>query len=351
MSKTYGFGIVGAGMIGSFHADAIRQLPNARLAAVCDSAPEPAARFGERCGCPGIARLDEFLSRDDIDVVTIATPSGTHADIAIAAAAHGKHCIVEKPLDITLDRIDRAIEAHAKAGTSLGGVFNMRFMPTARLFKKAVTDGRFGRFTFGMAYGPWWRDQAYYDNGGWRGTWALDGGGALMNQGIHTIDLLQWLMGPVRSVSARCATLAHERIEVEDAGVAAIEFANGAVGTIACTTSMWPGHFRTVEIAGTGGTVAMADQNFFFWQFRDERPEDADIRRQYLEFPAVSVGAANPAAGVTADGHRDNFAEFLAALDAGRSPTIDGPEARKAVEIILAIYESARRGGAPVEIQ
>lgn len=344
MGKEYRIGVIGAGMIGSYHAEAIKQLPNAKLVGVCDHASNRAAEFAQRCGCGGMCDLEGFLSRDDLDIVTVATPSGLHADIAIAAAKHGKHCIVEKPIDINLDKVDAAIDAHRKAGTLLGGIFNGRFLPTAQLLKKAVSDGRFGRLTFGMAYGPWWREQSYYDQGGWRGTWKLDGGGALMNQGIHTIDLLQWLMGPVKSVKAHMATLAHERIEVEDTGVAAIEFASGALGTIACTTSMWPGHFRIVEIAGDQGTVAMADQNFFFWQFRDERPEDAKVRERYLQFPAVSVGAANPSAGMTADGHRDNFASFLSALDAGRVPDIDGTEARKAVQIILAIYRAAQTG-------
>lgn len=351
MARTYRFGIVGAGMIGHYHAEAIRELPNAGLAGVCDEVEEAAERFGEKHSCPWTCDLEKFMARDDIDVITVATPSGSHAEVAIAAARHGKHCICEKPLDITLDRIDRMIEAHVRAGTTLGGIFNFRFLPTARLFKQAAEAGRFGRLTYGMAYGPWWRDQAYYDKGGWRGTWQLDGGGALMNQGIHTIDLLQWFMGPVRRVLAMCKTLAHERIEVEDTGVATIEFANGALGTIACTTSMWPGHFRIVEVAGTDGTVAMADQNFFFWQFRNETAEDDDIRRRYLQFPAASVGASSPSAGLTAEGHRANFAEFLQALDEKRPPAIDGPEARKSVAIILAIYESARRGGAAVEVR
>ncbi len=351
MAKTYGFGIVGTGMIGNFHAEAIKQLPNARLVAACDTQPGLAAQFAAKHGCEGMDNLERFLARDDIDVVTVATPSGTHADIAIAAARYGKHCIAEKPLDITLDRIDRMIEAHEKAGTTLGGIFNFRFRETTRLFKQAVDEGRFGRLTFGMAYGPWWRDQEYYDKGGWRGTWALDGGGALMNQGIHTVDLLQYLMGPVRRVMASCATLAHQRIEVEDTAVATIEFANGALGTIACTTSMWPGHFRIVEVAGSDGTVAMADQNFFFWQFRKETPDDDRIRREYMQFPAVSIGAANPSAGMTADLHRENFREFLQALDERRRPAVDGREARKAVQTILAIYESAKQGGKAVEIR
>ena len=349
MSKKYGFGIIGAGMIGQFHADAIKQLANGRLVGICDTVPGAAKKVADKHGCEASEEVEAFLSRKDIDVVTVATPSGTHADLAIAAAKHGKHCIVEKPLDITLAKIDAAIAAHERAGTQLGGIFNIRFLKTAQLFKRAVDEGRFGRLTFGMAYGPWWRDQAYYDQGGWRGTWEMDGGGALMNQGIHTIDLLQWLMGPVKRVNARCATLAHERIEVEDTGVAVLEFANGALGTIACTTSMWPGHFRIVEVSGTDGTVAMADQSFFFWQFRKPRPQDEEIGKKYMEFPAVSMGASNPSAGMTADGHRDNFASFLKALDEGRRPEIDGAEARKAVEIILAVYESARTGR-PVEI-
>lgn len=344
MAKTYGMGIVGAGMIGAYHAEAIKGLPNAKLAAICDLAPGVARKLGTKCQCDGVDNLDDFLARDDIDVITIATPSGLHGDIAIAAAKHGKHCIVEKPIEITLDKIDAVLEAHDKAGTQVGGIFNMRYEPTARLFKGAVEAGRFGRLTFGMAYGPWWRDQDYYDKGGWKGTIAMDGGGALMNQGIHTIDLLQWLMGPVKRVTAFTKTLAHERIEVEDTGAATLEFANGALGTIACTTSMWPGHFRIVEVAGDRGTVAMADSKFFFWQFAEETERDDEIRRDYVEFPAVSVGAANPSAGLTADCHRANFADFLDSVDKGTEPPVSGRDARKAVEIILAVYESARSG-------
>jgi predicted dehydrogenase len=201
-----------------------------------------------------------------------------------------------------------------------------------------------------MAFGPWWRDQAYYDQGGWRGTWNLDGGGAIMNQGIHTIDTLQFLMGPIKQVSAITRTLCHERIEVEDTSAVAVEFANGALGTIACTTSMWPGHYRTIEVSGSQGTVSMADSKFTFWQFAKEQPEDAEIREKYLDFPKVSVGAANPSAGMTAALHQANFADFLEAVEAKRQPTISGAEARKAVQIILAIYESAKTGK-PVEIK
>ena len=349
--KNWRIAVIGGGMIGYWHAEAIRQLPNAELVAVCDHGSGKAEKFGPRCACPlGTCDLERLIARDDVDVITIGTPSGSHAEIAELAAKHGKHCIVEKPLEISLERIDRMIAAHAASGTALGGIFNGRYVPTAGIFKQAVEQGRFGRITFGMAYGPWWRDQAYYDDGGWKGTQALDGGGAFMNQGIHTVDMLQWLLGPVRRVTAMVGTLAHERIEVEDTGAAVVEFANGALGTLACTTSMWPGKSRQIEVSGTNGTVSMGDSAFNTWQFREETPEDDAIRAQYLAKPTAAVGASDPSAGFSADSHRDNIADFLAALDAGQTPSIDGHAARKAVRIILAIYESARNGGAPVEL-
>lgn len=349
--KTYRMGVIGGGMIGYWHAEAIRQLPNAELVGVCDHGSGKAAKFGPRCGCAaGVCDLERFIARDDLDAITIGTPSGTHAEIAEMAARYGKHCIVEKPLDISLERIDGMIEAHEKAGTTLGGIFNGRFVPAAGLFRQAVEAGRFGRITFGMAYGPWWRDQAYYDEGGWKGTQALDGGGAFMNQGIHAIDMLQWLMGPVRRVSAFTAILGHDRIEVEDTGGAVAEFENGAIATLACTTSMWPGKARQVEVAGTGGTVSMGDSMFNTWRFREETTGDEDIRKQYLAKPTPALGASHPSGGFSADGHRENFAEVLAAIDDGRKPSVDGREARKAVRIILAVYESARKGGTPVTL-
>ncbi|HOA73424.1 MAG TPA: Gfo/Idh/MocA family oxidoreductase [Phycisphaerae bacterium] len=350
MAKKYGMGIIGAGMIGNFHARAIKGLPNAELISVCEQVPERGQKFAAEHGCAFYDDLTKFLNDDRLDVVTVATPSGLHRDVAVAAAKAGKHCIVEKPIEITLPRIDAILEAHDKAGTTVGGIFNMRYEATTKLLKQAVDQGRFGRMTFGMAFGPWWRDQAYYDQGGWRGKWEIDGGGAMMNQGIHTIDLLQYFMGPVKQVCAFTRTLCHERIEVEDTSAVAVEFASGALGTMACTTSMWPGHYRVIEVAGDRGTVGMADAKFIFWQFAEETEEDNRIRAEYLDFPKVSVGAANPSAGMTPDLHRANFADFLAALDEKRQPSISGLEARKAVQIILAVYESARTGK-PVALQ
>ncbi|MDH3605131.1 MAG: Gfo/Idh/MocA family oxidoreductase, partial [Candidatus Tectomicrobia bacterium] len=325
--------------------------PNARLTGVMDHGSGKGQLIAPDTDTRGAGDIDVFLARDDIDVILIATPSGTHMEIAVKAAEAGKHCMVEKPLDITLERIDRMIEAHEQAGTLLGGIFNTRYSKTAQLVKRAVEAGRFGRITFASALGPWWREQSYYDDSYWKGTWALDGGGALMNQGIHSIDLLQWLVGsPVQRLSGHIATLAHERIEVEDTGSASLEFADSALGTIACTTSMWPGHHRSITLAGTDGTAVLAEGNLLFWQFREETDADRTIRDTYLSLPGVGTAASDPTAGVTAAGHRAVFEDFLNALSRGKKPSVDGLEARKAVEIILAVYASAKKGGAPVTL-
>ena len=346
---THRFGIVGSGMIAPVHLAAIRALPGAQATGIMDHGSGHGKKLAPELDATGCDDLDVFIARDDIDIITVATPSGLHYEAALKAAQAGKHCIVEKPIDIQLSRIDEMISAHRHAGTLLGGIFNTRFSEAAQLLKQASQSRRFGRLTFASAVGPWWRDQSYYDASAWKGTWALDGGGALMNQGIHSIDLLQWLVdSPVTSVSGRIATLAHENVEVEDTGAAGLVFENGALGTIACTTSMWPGHFRTITLAGTEGTAVLGDANLLVWQFRDELPRDQGIRDRYLGLPGPGIGASDPSAGLDCEGHKAAFAEFLAALESGRSPPIDGREARKAVSTILAIYESARLGGIPV---
>lgn len=345
------FGIVGAGMIARIHAQALAQMSGCELTGVMDNGRGSGLEIAPGSDDRGAGNIDDFLARDDIDVITISTPSGTHADIAIKAAKAGKHVICEKPLDVSLSQIDAMIKACDDAGVRLGGIFNTRFTAGAIAVKQAVDSGRFGRLTFGQAFGPWWRDQDYYDSSDWKGTWALDGGGALMNQGIHSVDLLQWLMGsPVKRLSGHIATLAHDSIEVEDTGSASLEFANGALGIIACTTSMWPGHFRTITLAGTDGTATLADGNLLTWEFRKPLPEDSELLAQLGGLPGAGVGASDPAAGVDAHGHQAVFEEFLTALESGHKPEIDGVESRKAVEIILAIYESARNNGASVEL-
>src|SRR3954452_9749729 len=226
---TQGFGIVGCGMISSFHAKAIAEVRGAKLAACYDTREPAAEKFAAEFGCKAYTDLDAMLSDPKLSIVTIATPSGAHMEPAVAAAKQGKHVIVEKPLEITLKQCDRIIDACKKAGVQLGAIFPSRFHDSSVKIKRAIDGGRFGRLTLGDAYVKWFRTQQYYDSGAWRGTWALDGGGALMNQAIHSVDLLTWLAGPVAEITAHTGLLAHERIAVEDTAVATLKFKSGAL--------------------------------------------------------------------------------------------------------------------------
>ena len=343
--KKYGFGIIGCGMIADFHARAIAELPNARLAAVSSRSEENARRVADAHDCAWHTDHKELVRREDVDIITICSPSGAHMEYALDAAAAGKHVVVEKPLEVTLERCDRIIAGCAKAGVQLVTIFPSRFQSVNQLVKKTVDGGRLGRITLGDAYIKWWRTQAYYDSGGWRGTWELDGGGSLMNQSIHAIDLLQWLMGEVDTVVGLTGTLVHERIEVEDTAVAALRFKSGALGVIEGTTSVYPGFFKRLEISGDKGTIATEEEDIARWEFADERPEDARIREDFSSKTSTGGGASDPKA-ISHEGHLHQFADLMSALNEGRPPLIDGREGRKAVEIILAIYKSNKEGKA-----
>jgi UDP-N-acetyl-2-amino-2-deoxyglucuronate dehydrogenase len=339
--KTWNFGIVGAGLIADFHARAIRELPNARLSGFFDSVTDKARQLAERYGVRAYESLDALLADEGVHIVTIATPSGAHGKPVVAAARAGKHVLCEKPLEITLARIDEMIAAHRAAGTMLGGVFQNRFNPAMVPLRQAVADGRFGRITYAAVFVPWWRSDEYYA-GSWRGTLAMDGGGAMMNQSIHMIDMLLDVAGPVRRVSAFTATLAHA-IEAEDTAVASLEFANGALGHIYGTTASWPGRFKQFEMTGSRGTVVYVEDSLTIWQFAEPRPEDEGIRSRFGQVPSAGGGVADPAA-IGHQNHARNFAAFVEALEADRPFEIDATQARKSVELILAIYRSAREG-------
>lgn len=340
------FGIIGTGMIGGFHAKAIDAMEGGSLGGVADQAAERAEAFAAENNTQAYASVDAMLADPAIEVVTIGTPSGAHFDPAMAAIAAGKHVIVEKPLEITTDRIDQMMAAAAAQGVTLAAILNRRFHPGMDAFKKAVHEGRFGQLTSASAYVKWYRDQAYYDSAGWRGTWALDGGGALMNQSIHTIDALIYLAGPVKSVQANTACLAHERIEVEDIAVAIVEFENGARGVIEGTTTAWAkdGHPARVQLSGTEGSVFLADEAFEVWEFMNESAEDQEIRNTLMKGAGVGLGANDPSA-ISFGQHTRNFEEVVQAIQEGREPSTSPKEARKSVELIEAIYASAREDG------
>ena len=337
--KIWNFGIIGAGLIADFHARAIGDIENAKLIGFADAIPDKARQLAEKHSCRAFADNEELLHSPDIDIVTIATPSGAHLEPVVAAAEAGKHVICEKPLEITLDRVDAMIAAHEKAGTLLGGVFQNRFNEAMGPLREAIRTERFGKITFAGVYVPWWREESYYQ-GSWHGNWKLDGGGALINQSIHTIDMLCDLMPPVESVQAYADHLAHD-IEAEDTAVAALRFTNGALGLIYGTTASWPGQFKRFEITGTKGTVVYLEDSLTVWRFAEEKPEDKEIRQKYGSVQNTGGGMADPAA-ISYVGHRKNFQSFLNALETGGAFEISGAEGRKSIELVLAIYQSAK---------
>ena len=338
-----GFGIIGCGMIANFHSKAISDLRGTRLVACYDMIPPAAQRLANETGCEAYSDLKKILDNPNVDIVTICSPSGAHMEPAIAAAKAGKHVIVEKPLEITLKRCDRILEACDKAGVQVATIFPSRFHESSQLVKKAIDAGRFGRLTMGDAYVKWYRTQAYYDSGAWRGTWKLDGGGALMNQAIHSVDLLSWLMGPVEEISANFATLAHTRIEVEDVATATLRFANGALGVLEATTAAYPGALKKIEIHGSAGSAGILEEDICTWEFAKPRKSDAALLERMTGKTETGGGAADPTA-IGHHGHTLLFKDFLAALKKKRSPLVGGEEGRRSVEIILALYKAAETG-------
>jgi predicted dehydrogenase len=343
--KPLGFAIVGCGMIARFHARALADVPGTRVAALVGRTVASARRMADELGlrCEPSDDLAAVLRRPDVHAVIVTTPSGAHLEPAVAAAGAGKHVVVEKPLEITAARCDRIIAACDAHRVKLCTIFPSRFGDANRTLKAAVDAGRFGRLTLGETACKWWRPQSYYDEGGWKGTKALDGGGALMNQAIHNVDLLLWLMGPATHVGGFTATLAHERIEVEDTAVACLRFASGALGVIQAATSVHPGLPKTVAVHGDRGTAVIEQDDILRWELSPETPEDRAIKERFATKVGASGGASNPAA-ISHVGHARQLADFVRAIETDTAPLVDGREGRRAVEVIEAIYRSAETG-------
>lgn len=346
MPEPFGFAIVGCGMIARYHSRAIAEIPGARVAALVSRTPKSAADLLAETPtppCPVFATVAEAVKAPGVDAVIITTPSGAHLEPALVAAAAKKHVVVEKPLEITGPRCQEIIDACDRAKVQLCTIFPSRFSDSNVTLKAAVDAGKFGRLTLGEAANKWWRSQKYYDEGGWKGTMALDGGGALMNQAIHNVDLLLWMMGPAATVCGLTATLAHERIEVEDTAVAAIRFKNGALGVITATTSVHPGYPKQIAIHGDRGSAVIEHEDVLKWDFDPPTPADAEVRERFAAKVGASGGAADPKA-ISHEGHRRQLADFVDAVRGKWLPKVDGREGRKAVELICAIYESNRTG-------
>ena len=336
------FALIGAGSIATTHAAAIADLPDAQVTVVYNRSETHGRALAARCQADWVDDLAQAIDRPDVDAISVCTPSSLHMEPALIAAAAGKHILVEKPLEINLARIDRMAAAATAAGVMLGCVFQQRYAKGILAAKAAVDAGRLGQLVLADAAVKWHRTQAYYDDS-WHGQWALDGGGALMNQAIHTIDLLQWLAGPVVNVFGRTATMAHGEMETEDTASAVLAYANGAMGVIQGATSAWPGDAARLELHGTQGTIMLEEGQIVTWKLADAAP-DEEARMLNLE-QSTGSGAGDPKA-IGTELHRRQIGDMVEAIRHQRPPAVDAAEARKSVEIIRAIYHSASTGQA-----
>lgn len=332
------FGIIGTGVIAQTHAKALSEVEGAELVSCYDLNVDRSKAFAAENSCSAFDDIDSFL--DSIDVVTITTPSGAHLDGALAAIDKKKAVVIEKPLEVTVARCNEIIERAEKNDVLVAGVFQSRFHDAPKLIKKAIDEGRFGKIVLIDAQIKWYRSQEYYDAIPWHGTKKLDGGGALMNQGIHAIDLLSWFGGDVDTVFGQCKTLAHERIEVEDTAAAVLNFKSGAIGVIEGSTASWPGFFKRIEISGSEGSAILEEESLIKWEFKNEKPEDKEIREKYSSLITSGGGASDPKS-IGYHGHRMVFEDVVDAILTGREPLITGKEAMKAVSIIEAVYKSS----------
>jgi len=336
------FGVIGCGVIGPFHIEAIEAVPATKLVAVCDVIEERAKDAAAKHGVDYHTDYHDLLAREDIDAVSICTPSGMHGDMTIEAARAGKHVMCEKPMDIHLAKMEAMIAECAQAGVKLGVIFQRRTQPVWQRVHDTVQAGKLGKLVLGDAYLKYYRSQEYYDSAGWRGTWQWDGGGALMNQGVHCVDVLQWVMGPVKSIYAHAGHLAR-KIEVEDTAVAALTFANGAFGVLEGTTSV-VGMDHRLEFHGDQGTICVDGDDLVKWEVPGETLEQV---RSSLTIERD--GAASDPRAIGVQGHQRQIWDLAEAIRQDRKPMVSGEEARRAVEIILGVYKSARTG-APVTL-
>jgi len=334
-----GFAVVGCGSISKAHIHAIHANQRATLSAVVDIVPERAKAVAEKNNCLWFSSIEEMLAKANVDVVNICTASGLHMEPALIAAQAGKHLMIEKPLEVTRERCDAIISACEEHNVLLGGIFQCRFFAANQLVKQAVAEGKFGQMVLGNAFVKWYRPPSYYAETSWRGTRRFDGGGALMNQAIHHVDLLQWIMGQVTSVQAFSDRLLHKHIEVEDAVTAILRFASGAMGILQASTAVQPGYPKRLEIHGTMGGAILED--------------DLLVEQSGLKIDPKTEAAINQHAGGATHsdptalsylGHELQISDFIEALCTGREPAVSGREARKAVDLVLAIYEAAESG-------
>ncbi len=352
------FGVVGIGAIGPSHAFAINKVAATEVAALCSRRPDEAEPLAREYGVPYCGTVEELLEQD-IDAVTLCTPSGLHLDIALQVLAAGKHLVVEKPLEISTERVDRIIAAAREKGVKLAGVFQSRFKPVVQQLKTLMDNGLLGDIYGGSAYMKRYRTQDYYDSGGWRGTWEIDGGGCLMNQGIHEVDLLAWFMGEVAEVIGVTETCGRQ-VEVETLALALVKYASGARGVIEASTVTYPDPSPYIEIFGSRGTLTFSNSRVLRMELVEPTPAEEAARqdlfeqRRQLEQKEAqenkNIAPGTPVGSVDM-GHAPVFEDFARAVRQGGEPLVNGAEARRSVELVTAVYESSKNGSIPIQLR
>ncbi len=333
------FAVVGCGGIGKLHSRVIKEIESAELVAVCDANQKSAEELAAAHGAKPYSQLAEMFSSEKVDVVSVCVPSGVHAEVGVEAARAGKHVLVEKPIDVNLENADRLLEAARKGRMKVGVISQYRFVPSVMRLKEAAESGKLGRIVMASVYVKRFRSQGYYKSAGWRGTWKMDGGGALMNQGVHFVDLVRWIVGDVESLFAVKGTLAHD-IEVEDALSATLQFSNGALGSIEASTAWYPGLPDRLEVCGTLGSAMIDDMGGeFSCVFPPDKTPEPFGNPKLAQGGLAVREPVKP--GVA---HKAQIEDFVQAIFENRQPAVTGEDGRKALEIILAAYRSSESG-------
>lgn len=333
-----GFGVIGCGFIGMLHAGVIAALDGAYLAAVADSDAEKTEEAVRKWGCRSYKDYHEMLRDPDVAVVSVCLPSGMHSSVTIEAARDRKHVICEKPIDIHVERAQEMVDTCRECGVELGVIMQHRFDKPIVLLKQAAAEGKLGKLLWGASRTIWYRDEEYFSNP-WRGTWEFDGGGSLMNQSIHYIDLLLDIFGKVKSVNGKCRRLLHQEIETEDVGIANLEFANGCLGTVEGTTTAYPGLYAELAVFAEKGTVIIRNDELLFYQLKDGESKAFSC----LLNPA-KANTLHQDAAISTDSHERQYRDFVQAVTEGRKPLVTGEDALESLKLIKAIYESSEQG-------
>ncbi len=332
MEKRLKIGIAGLGNIAATHARAIKSLPNAELHSVFSRSEQNLSNFRKLFDVPAFSQINQFLAQPDLDAVAICTPTGTHLDLGRKAAGAGKHLIIEKPIEITVEKGKELIQICEEHNVKLAVIYQNRFSDEVQKLKTALDSDKIGTPLFIRGAVKWYRDQKYYSESSWRGTFALDGGGAVINQSIHTIDLIQWLFGDVVEVFAATATLTHTGMEAEDNAAAVLKFKNGALGVFEASTSITPAQPRIIEVNGEKGTAILKGNHFLI----------CDGSSDNLDQKAESAGAQSPLAGLGYENHRRQYKQIADAILTNSEPSVNGYESLKSLAIVEAIYLAAR---------